>query len=351
MELKDGLHFGLAEDVYHAIPALSASGIKNMMIHPAVFWAGSWMNVLREDNETADRLLGRAYHKRILEGKAAFDAGYAPKFEHEGDCLRTMDDLKGWLENNGLPKSGKTKDELIARVLSANASVPVYDVLRGAHEAQHHGKVFLDPLTIARMELAAAMIEKNPALRQCFSDGLPEVTVVWTAGGIRFKARFDYLKAKAVIDFKTFDSFKIKAYDRMVYEAMASYKYHVQAAFYGDHAAPAMVAAIKAGQVFTHSEDADLTRRIGLLTHQIAQLPPGFQHGMYFVFQMKNPYPIATGRKFPRTGIWQAGLVVIEQAIEIYKSNTARFGTDPWLDSADIQQFEDDHFPAYINDV
>ena len=55
---------------------------------------------------------------------------------------------------------------------------------------------------------------------------------MWTENDIRFKARFDYLKPKAIVDLKTFGNFMNKPIDSAIYSAMASGKYHIQAAFY-----------------------------------------------------------------------------------------------------------------------
>ncbi len=90
---QEGVFFGMAEDHYHAVPALSASGVKNLRMSPLDFYMRApWLNAHYEaDNDEPEdsfaKVLGRAYHKRILEGREAFIACYAPAFDpsaHKG---------------------------------------------------------------------------------------------------------------------------------------------------------------------------------------------------------------------------------------------------------------------------
>lgn len=338
-KIEDGLHFGLPEELYHAIPAISASGIKQLLAHPMMFWANSWMNPHREQNDTEARTVGKAYHKRILEGKEAFYSAYAPKFSAPADCLTTQDDLKKLCAESNLAVSG-TKAVLVDRLRGAGVAFDYYDDLLEAYQDEHDGKEFLSEDLIARIELSAAMIEKHPALSRCFVGGMPEVTVVWTGkDGFRYKCRFDYLKPKAIIDLKTFENMGGKSVDRAIYLAMASYKYHVQGVFYGEVAAPMAVKFAKEGRVFGYAPPEFLK-----------SLSEAEEHGFYFVFQQKGTAPIAKGKKLPRGAVWNAGSAAIEEAIRIYKQNFETFGTDPWVDTGDIDQFEDMMFPAYATE-
>ena len=67
----------------------------------------------------------------------------------------------------------------------------IYDVEKANYEELHDGKEFLSPDLISKIEISAAMIEKNPELNKCFVGGYPEVTVLWTEDGVKFKSRFE----------------------------------------------------------------------------------------------------------------------------------------------------------------
>lgn len=341
-DIQDGIHFGLDEDIYHKIPALSASGIKHLLAHPMMFWANSWMNPHKQESDSMAKVVGKAYHKRILEGKEAFGLCYASKFNPPDGVVSTQEELKKLCSDSSLPVSG-TKAVLVSRLRDAGVDFKYYDELEQEYIAHHVGKEFLPIDLMARIELSAAMIEKHPSLNRCFVGGMPEVTVVWTENGVRYKCRFDYLKPRSIIDLKTFENIGGKSVDRAIYLTMASYKYHIQGAFYGQYAAPRAVAFAKAGKVFGLPDSITAAEFI-------KQLSEADEHGFYFVFQQKGDAPIARGKKLPRGSVWNAGVAAIEDAKATYVRCLETFGTDPWVDTSDIEQFEDEQFPIYATE-
>lgn len=82
---RPGIYFDMPDDVYHAIPALSNSGIKKLGASPMIFWAYTkWLNERQrayERENPADEkehlIFGRAYHCRICEGQAEYLRRYA----------------------------------------------------------------------------------------------------------------------------------------------------------------------------------------------------------------------------------------------------------------------------------
>ena len=76
-ELPDGIYIGLDEDRYHADTALGSSNIRDLLKGSNQFWFKSWMNPLRKPSkETPSKIMGKATHKLLLEGRKAFDAIY-----------------------------------------------------------------------------------------------------------------------------------------------------------------------------------------------------------------------------------------------------------------------------------
>jgi hypothetical protein len=338
-EIADGVYFGLDAETYHRVPALSASGIKNLLISGPDFWYRCpWLNPNYEDEETdtVARIAGRAYHKRILEGREAFRSAYAGTFHAPKDVLETVEEMKEALANVAVALPSKAKKaDYIAAVREHLPSAPILDDLRQQHMEIHEGKEFISPELIAKIEVAAAMIEKHPAIGKCFSGGYPEVTVLWSQDDIRFKARFDYLKPRAIIDLKTFANFLNKPIDSAIYSAMASGKYHIQAAFY--------MRAFEAAQRQPHWYGCDLAFRS---EHKKCAEP-----GFYFVWQAKGVAPLVRGKKFTRGSLWSCGEVAIEEAIKRFRENVAQFGELPWVDMSPIEDFQDDQFPAYTTEL
>src|SRR4051794_2100048 len=103
-----GVYLGMPEADYHADPSLSNSGIQNLRVSPLTYWINSPLNPEFEPEETDATNTGKAFHKRILEGKAAFDATYAPELTlvDYPDALKSGDQLRSYCKVLGLKQSG-----------------------------------------------------------------------------------------------------------------------------------------------------------------------------------------------------------------------------------------------------
>jgi hypothetical protein len=341
MKHEPGIYFGLDEGEYHAVPALSASGIKNMMAAPLNFWAASWMNpnYTHEPNEAM--VVGSAYHRRIVEGAESFYESYAPSIGPEDypEAIRTMNEMRDRLRVLELPVSGN-KDELAERLLVADPHIEIWDEIVRDHAGNHAGKTLLDPDLIKKIEYAAAMIEKHPTLSKCFSGGWPEVSIMWIdeETGVPMKSRLDYLKVRAIIDLKTFNNRFGKPVDRAIATEMANYKYHVQVAVYMEAVEQAR-RLIRDGLIFG---DAD--------GDKLAQLAKSDDRHFAFVFQQTGIAPIAKGKIFPKGIVFDCGRIVMRQAMHDFKVCMDTFGTDPWLDTSDIEMFDDSEFPPWMTE-
>lgn len=340
--LGEGLYFGLDEEIYHGLPYLSASGIKNILVSPMNFWAWSWMNPLKPERDSEAMTIGKAYHKRILEGIEAFKDSYIADFDASDypNALKTSTEIQSVLRSRGLPVSGN-KTELMTRLKHSDPTASFFDeIYEEWATKQAAGKAILSSEMMDRIEIAAAMIERHPDLSKCFTGGYPEVTVIWQESGIFFKSRFDYLKPRAIIDLKTFENMMGKPVDKAIYYAMASQKYHIQAAFYMGHAAPKAVEFARAGKVF------------GFATKDfINRLAKTDEHDFYFVFQQKGIAPVARGKKFPRNIMYGCGMQAIEDAISKYRQCLSVYGADPWIDPTPIDEFDDSSFPIFATEL
>lgn len=345
--MKPGIYFGLPEADYHAVPALSFSGIKALMISPLEFWhRAPWLNPKAEQRETDSLELGQAYDCRVIEGKARFDDLYAPALDPADypEALRTIEDLKAALGDKA--KGLKTKGELIGRLLGIDPAAEIWDNIKIAHSAEHEGKTLLSPGAYGRVQVAAAMIEKHPDLGRAFSGGYPQVSIFWTdeETDVSMKARLDYLKTRAVVDLKTFGNPFDKPIDRAVTYAMASYKYHIQATLY--------LEAVERIKALLRDGDAKIDRAaFGVEQARFLEAMCAVQdHTFLFVFQQTGGAPIARGYQFTKGLVYDCAKVVIGEAQEIYRRCVETYGTDPWIDTAPIRAFDDSEFPAFMTD-
>lgn len=344
--LEDGLYFGLSEDVYHRLPMVSAHNVKDLLISPLDYWENSNLNPApdEEDNEdTFARILGRAYHTRILEGREAFVACYAAKFVCPDDALDTNDELKEACKKLSLAVGGK-KQDLIDRLLVADPSLIIKAVLEHDYYEQNAGKQFLDARSLNRIERAALMIEKHPQVSKCFTGGYPEVTVIFTKDGIRRRSRLDYLKPAAIVDLKSFANRRRKPVKEAIILSMAEEKHHIQAEYYIE-AARAAAEHARNGKVFNlgdfHTQpDEDFLR---LLAERKED------HEFWFVFQQTGKAPVALGLKFECPNMRGAARYHIEAAMEVYRVHFERHGDqgEPWVDATPLDQFYDEDFPPW----
>ena len=359
-EYTPGIYFGMSDETYHRLPYLSATGIKNLLVSPMDFWARSWMNPWKEEDEqeTEAKTLGKAYHKRILEGRAAFDAAYAPDFQvFDPDIIKGNDAMQAHLKSlNYSGYSKLKKDGLIAAIREVDPGAQIYDVLKADYEESHRGKIFLDDAMIRKIELSAKMIECHHALKYYFVGGFPEVSVIWDDEeyGVRMKARFDYLKVNAVNDLKTFANMMNKTIERAVYGEMASRKYHIQATLYL-RAVEAAKQHVRDGYFHISnqmSQDLSLDQKN---FHQwLAAFRDAPPHAFNFVFQQKGPAPVSVGAVFDRLDpMYEIGEACIRQGVDVFQNAVQVFGTDgtPWVDMREPIMLHHMQYPAYANEL
>jgi len=87
---QPGLYLGLSNEEYHADPALSSSGVKQLLKSPFKYWWNSALNPHRpKDEKTAALKLGEAYHMLMLEPER-FSKSYAVKYGVKSTSIANM---------------------------------------------------------------------------------------------------------------------------------------------------------------------------------------------------------------------------------------------------------------------
>jgi len=332
-----GVYVGLSDEAHHADDALGSTDIRHLCISGSDYWWRSKYNPLRDEEETKAQTNGHALHHRVLFGEEEFLRRYLRKpvkAEHPG-VLSTADEIKGALKMLGLSTSG-LKPELTQRLLRSSTRFNVWDAMLA--EAEATGKVLLDADDYDRIRISTAMIEKNPSLARCFQNGLPEVSVFWETGGVRFKARFDYLRLNSIVDLKSFTNVMDRPIEQAISSDLGNKRLDLQATHYmnGRHRARDL---IREGRVF-----GDVDR------DWLAQLADIDSFCFVWVFYTVNGAPIARAWQYdPGTMTDQAAAIWIDRAVDIYKENSARFGLENlWVDQTEIHTFVDEDFPRWV---
>lgn len=300
--IPDGIHFGLPEDAYHGDPALGSTGLKDLIDNAPDFWWSSWMNPAREpEKETPAKMFGRAVHICVLEGRDAFEAAYGP-CEHPGNI-----------------KAGKEEREAIEAA----------------------GKLPLKRDEYNRILAASAFIRANSFLGDAFNGGQPEVSVFWTDDGIRFKARFDYLKMRAIADLKSIRNPLNKSFVQACRDRIAGLDYVVSAAHYMD-ARRRMAAFVKSGQVYG-APDSEKFRSWLIQAAGITEF------AFVFVFWQAEGAPISHGFKIsPGNPILESAKATIAKAVWNYRRFMDEFGTTAaWVPSTPLEELDETTLPVW----
>lgn len=293
-----GVYFGLEESRYRADPALGSTDMKRLAYSPCDYWFGSVHNPHREPEESTNAQgFGLAIHKFVLEGREAFESLYAPT------------------EFSGTTKDGKAERAAILE----------------------EGKTPIRRDEWDRIQMAGAMIRANPAISSAFSGGMSEVSVFWERDGIRRKARFDYLKARAVVDLKSAGNQRSEEFSDACKRAIATYRYDVQSSHYGE-ARNLLREFVAAGAVHGDHDPEWLAR--------VAQAQ---ESAFVFIFFQSKGAPVTWGTTIsPGNGTLDLGSATISRAERHYKEFSERFGFDqPWTIHDPLEELDVNQLPAW----
>lgn len=183
-EISEGIHFGLAREIYDAIDAENFSTLKHIGRSPAHYLHAKRVGF----KDTAAKKRGRAGHVATLEPER-FDSEYVVyPGERRG---------KAWTE----------------------------------FEAAHEGREILNAKEAEQAKAIAAAVHADPIARKYLTGGRAEVSMLWRSpfGGM-CKGRMDYLSEPALVDLKITRDASPEGFARESW----GYRSHVQASWYGD---------------------------------------------------------------------------------------------------------------------
>jgi hypothetical protein len=372
-ELPPGIHFHFPEEAYHNLPHFSCSYLRAMLSSPTLMWAESWINPHKEYKSAEHYIVGHAYHAMILEGPDAYNARFypAPDPAQHPKALRTADEIKEALKDRDLKpvtrvdiigKNGEpttrpaVKADHVAQLVEADRSIEVWDHI--VERARRHaaGRAFLSVDDDRRIRIAARMIAMDPQLAKAFKGGWPEVTLVWRdpRQGVLMKARIDYLKTKAIIDLKSFVNQKKLSVRKAITRTIAERAYSLQPAVYtqGVDEVRKLVRAHGASAIHVHGEDwtaADISERVEWALRWAQFDGPD---RWLWVWQQKGDAPVTRGFYHPLAGsLHSIAQTMFVDGLRRFRQAAETFGTDPWLDLAEIDELDESELPAWGLDI
>lgn len=238
--MENGIYFDLPEQDYHKLERLSASGICNMLVSPANFWAESWLNPDRKDDDDTDtpaRRLGRAYHTARFEPEL---------LNQKFVCELDPSEMEGALTNGTAvgaalaelgetkKKSGETTLDQAKRLASLGYTGKILAIEQELWEEDRGDRTPIAPEYWKQLRRDMELIRSQPDIAKHMTGGFAEVSVLWTdeRTGIDMKCRFDYLKPDSFTDLKTFDNPMRKNLEQCLANAFQYNRYYVQAFLY-----------------------------------------------------------------------------------------------------------------------
>lgn len=383
---EPGIYFGMPEEEYHAIPALSSSGTKLLAASPMLFWSKcAWLSPKRQREqaeaaaEKQHHTMGKAYHCRIMEGAEAFAQRFVVELDpaEHGDALvstaqikaaigkhMTADTRKSASPGDMVPVKpvSKVPDEMpdgssydrpavkadwIAQLLELEPDAKVFARIQAEFLAANPGKAVITAEQAEELEIAARMIERDPEVRHAFVGGHPEVSLFWycPTTGVPMKARVDYLKIKAMVDLKTVTNQRERSIENAIRWEIASYKYNIQPAVYeeGVNAVREIVrehpTAIHIAEDYPYSHGDTFAWARKWASHR------GGDEWLW-VFQSKGDAPITRGVFYPLAGTTHMITKdIVRAAKRKFRLFSETFATSPWLDVAPLYTIADEDLP------
>lgn len=241
MDLNDkpnGMYFDMPAADYLAIPRLSGSTIKQLLVSPATFWAQSWMNPHRAETSSSATNLGTAYHTAALEPDR-LDAMFVRKpdpADLPDDALCKDQDYRKALAERGEPqtKAGEAVLDRARRLIAAGETRSLWHVYAAQTEDGYGDRIPLDGNTLDQMARDIALLHGTPEIAALFTGGCAEVAVLFDCPltGEPMKCRIDYLSASRIVELKTFSNPRRARLDQAIADAVRYERYYVSAELY-----------------------------------------------------------------------------------------------------------------------
>lgn len=355
--LQPGIHFGVPEEIYHAFPALSNGGIKELAASPMIFWQNCrWMNPDWEEREEKDFFdLGHAYECRILEGEETFAERYTTKLDRRDypDALVTGDDIKKKLNDEvGVKPKGASKAGWMEQLREWFPEAQLWEELVEKHKETNAGKVMIPAKAMKKIAITARIVELDPAHKAAVSGGYAQMTLIWHCPktGVLMKARPDKMLIGAIVDAKTLVNQRMRSAEAAAFREIADRRYTIQPSVYLEGAAEVrklVRADLRA--VFHHDDpdDSEMHARDVWAEKWAANKAPDEWLWLF----LQTAYPITRLVKYPR-GINKAvSDEIVSRMKRRFKLMTETFGCDPWLDLEGLVEMSDEDIPNYALEI
>jgi len=361
-QLPDGIYFNLPFKDYAAQDRFSVSRINKVNESPLTYWTDEIEPTLAEDFDlgahldeaTESMAEGKAWHVMALEGEDAFNALYATDYNASDfpDALGSKPEHMAAAVKYGVAIN---KSDTIAKIADklkmAGAPVTFHDDLRAAHVAANEGKELISAVKMDELRRAGKIMAAYNVQEDFLTGGFPEVSILVTIKGVKYKVRVDYLRPDAQIEFKTITRrSKTKPFDEACADQMHNFGY-----FTGGYLYSLCVEAarnkLRAGGDFvvTGADSPDD------LVPWLAAFKSNGGGQYWHLFQERGKHNHVLLRRFDKYDealqsrkvqkIWRTGQVDVERGVKLYNYFMEQNGRENmWLPALDAKPWDDGDF-------
>jgi hypothetical protein len=236
MPYEEGIYFDMPEDEYHEIPYFSRSAGDEILFSEEQYWHNSKMNPDYKPRVLSPSMeLGSAIHCMLLEHKRFKElyAKYPTPEDYQGrNILKTIDDLKAFLESIGEKKTGN-KPDLINRAVEyidpKETVIWDLEVQEFLEDVKQNGKRILSDdhseilegvkEAVKRRKEKPLLKESQPKMHKILEQTRSEVVVIWKdkLTGIMCKCMIDSIRPCSIGEVK---SFSVKNYNKSLEQVM-----------------------------------------------------------------------------------------------------------------------------------
>lgn len=240
--IKDGVYFGMPEHEYLSIERLSKSGIKELRISPADYWAGSPLNPNpepltpeQEKRREFARFIGRAYHCARLDPESFRDRYVREPsqadYSSRAGFLSTGKAMEAVLKDQELKVSGSVLEQANRLADNGYDRTLLWHLILADWEAERGTRLGIPAESFDQIVVDMERIAMVPSVHELLTGGAPEVSIFWTCpeSGIAMKCRLDYLKADTWAEFKSFANASGKHLYTCLIDAVRFNGYHIDA--------------------------------------------------------------------------------------------------------------------------
>jgi len=367
-QLPDGIYFGLPFKQYAAQDRLSTTAISKLNKGSLVYYEDVIAPTLLPDYDaeaviedlTEALAEGRAWHDIALEGEAVFWSRNAHNFvqeewetHHGVTLLKMKDDYVKACETRGIKEKG-TMPVLKARLKDAGADVLFYDEVKANYEASNEGKYLLTEKQIEEIKRAGEIIKQYGLHETHLFGGFPEVSILFTKDGVKYKIRIDYLRPDIQIEYKTIANKFSKVLDEAAAGQIHDHGYLTGAFLYQEGVNVARL-MLKDGLENTNFAVGFHGEKDDMPSDEWLESFASGSHQYWFLIQQRGKYNHALLRELPKyddnrkiTSMYRTGHLRVQRATKLYHWYMENNGLNKrWLPPLNPKAFDDSDFKPW----